>query len=493
MPTTPAPDLGFVLGVTLVVYVVFMYALSFAVKNRISDTADFLVAGRRLPLSLAWATILATWFGAGALLTTADEVRKGGLERAALDPVGAGLCLLIAGLFYARPLWQMGLLTVSDFFRIRFGPRAEVLSALILVPSYFGWIAAQLVAIASLLELFLGFNLALGILLTAVVAMGYTLQGGMWSVTLTDAVQIALVFVGLLYLSWLVLAELGAGSVAGGLVHLWSATPPEMRAPIPTGTAEAFLGWISIVAIGALGNLPGQDLLQRVFASKSAKVARDACLVSGFLYLGFGLFPLLLGLSARLLVPETVSKSIVPTLAHIFLAPFPAVVFVVAVVSAVLSTLTSAILSPAGVLAQNVFMRYTRGRFSALTLDRLAVVLVTAASVATAFLGEDTYSLLEDAYELPLVGLFVPLTLGLYRHPKSEHSALASMGVGFGLWVLHYAAGWESFLPPLLGAWEPWLPSSLTVTGMSLLAYLAGERWGRRRSAAPEAPAGTAG
>lgn len=482
-----APDLGFLLGATLVVYVVVMYAISFAVKNRVTNTADFLVAGRRLPLSLAWATILATWFGAGALLTTADEVRHGGLERAALDPVGAGLCLLIAGLFFAKPLWEMGLLTVSDFFRIRFGPRAEVLSALILVPSYFGWIAAQLVAVASLLELFLGFDPTWGLLLTAVVAMGYTLQGGMWSVTLTDAVQIALVFAGLVFLSWIVLAELGTGSVFGGLVHLWHATPPEMRAPIPTESAAALLGWVSIVAIGALGNLPGQDLLQRVFASKSAKVARDACLISGFLYLGFGLFPLLLGLSARLLVPETVSKSIVPTLAQLFLQPLPAVIFVVAVVSAVLSTLTSAILSPAGVLAQNVFERYNRGRVPSLALDRVAVVLVSAASVGVAFMGESSYTLLEDAYELPLVGLFVPLTLGLYRHPKSEHSALASMGVGFGLWVAHYVAGWETFLAPWLGAWGPWLPSSLTITAMSLLAYLAGEVWGRPRPASPGA------
>jgi solute:Na+ symporter, SSS family len=473
-----SPDLRFLLGATIVGYVIVMYGLAFAVQGRIKGAEDFLVAGRRLPLSLAWATLLATWFGAGTLLAATDEIRREGLNRAALEPLGAGSCLIIAGLFFARPLWEMGLLTLSDFYRRRFGPRAELVSAFIMVPTYFGWVAAQFVALAGILELFFGIRLEIGILLVALVGMGYTLLGGMWSVTLTDAVQISLVLVGLVYLGLVALGGLAGGDPWLGLQRLARETPPEMLRLIPTDSARALIGWISIFLVGALGNIPGQDLTQRVFASRSASVARRACILAGCAYIGFGMIPVTLGLVANLVMPDSVDRAVLPALAHLFLTPTGAVVFTVAVISAVLSTIDSAILSPASVLAQNVFERVNRGRIGGLTLNRLAVGVVTAASLGMAYMGESAYSLLEDAYELPLVGLFVPLTLGLYGTPRGERPALAAMLVGGSLWFLHYFAGWEHFLGPLADRFDVLIPVSLGGTACSLIAYLVANRGG---------------
>jgi Na+/proline symporter len=468
-PFTVPRDLQLLLGATLVLYTAVMLGLAYAVKDRIHATEDFLVAGRRLPLSLAWATLLATWFGAGTMLAATDEVRRGGLQRAALEPLGAGSCLIVAGLFFAAPLWKMGLLTLSDFYRRRFGPTAEVVSACIMVPTYFGWIATQFVALAGMLELFFGLDLELGILLVALVGMGYTLLGGMWSVTLTDAVQITVVLLGLVYLGTSALAGLGGGEVSAGWSRLWLETPAEMRRLIPTDTLRAFVGWISIFLVGTLGNIPGQDLTQRIFASRTATVARRACLLAGTFYIGFGLIPVMLGLVARIALPGSVERAVLPALAHLFLSPVGTVVLTLTVVSAVLSTIDSAILSPASVLAQNIFERLNRGRIPSLTLNRLAVVLVTAASLGMAYMGESAYSLLEDAYELPLVGLFVPLTLGIYGRARGEAPAVAAMVTGGALWLVHYFAGWEQFLGPALGLA---LPPALGGTTLSLLAYL---------------------
>ena len=139
------------LGLTLAVYVAVLFAIGWWARGRIHDATDYLVAGRRLSMPLATATLFGTWFGAGTLLAVADEVRSQGLRATALDPVGAGGCLLLAGLFFAAPLWRLSLLTLPDFFRMRFGPRAEMVGALLMVPGYFGWIAAQFVALAGLL------------------------------------------------------------------------------------------------------------------------------------------------------------------------------------------------------------------------------------------------------------------------------------------------------------------------------------------------------
>jgi Na+/proline symporter len=459
------------LGLLLVVYTIGMYALSLWARRRIHTAEDYVVAGRRLPFSLAWATLLATWFGAGTLLTAADEVREGGLQRAALDPFGAGLCLILAGLLFAGPLWRMGLLTVSDFFRRRFGPRAELLSALIMVPSYFGWIAAQFVALAGVLELLFGLDPAVGIALVALVGTGYTLLGGMWSVTLTDAVQMALVVVGLGVLGVEALAALGDGAVADGWHRLVTETPPEMLSLVP---ARDLVGWLAVLAVGALGNLPGQDLLQRVFASRSAGVARAACLAAGMSYLIVGMVPLLLALVSRLLFPQDAGRAILPALAHLFLSPAVAAVFLLAIVSAVLSTIDSALLSPATVLAQNVAAPALGldGR-PGLGLHRTAVAVVALASLALAYVGESAYSLLESSYELTLVGLFVPLALGLWRPPHREAPALAAMLGGVAIWLAHSLLGWELLLAPWLepAGWR--IPVSLAATAASLLGWLA--------------------
>ena len=126
-------SLRIILAIAVVVYFCVMYAIAAFASGKIHNTEDYVVAGRRLPLSLSWMTILATWFGAGTILVIPDQVRKEGMTAAGLDPFGAGVCLLLAGWFIAGPMWQEKLLTVPDLFRRRFGPRAELLAALIMV------------------------------------------------------------------------------------------------------------------------------------------------------------------------------------------------------------------------------------------------------------------------------------------------------------------------------------------------------------------------
>jgi Na+/proline symporter len=340
-----------------------------------------------------------------------------------------------------------------------------------MVPSYFGWIAAQFVALAGMLDLMFDVGMTLGILLVAAVAVGYTLLGGMWSVTLTDGFQITLVFTGLLFLAATTLSTLGDGSVVLGLARLWADTPPEIRRPVPHGS-QALVEWLAVFAVGALGNIPGQDLMQRVFSARSAAVAAKACLVGGALYVTFGSIPVMLGLAARLQFPDDLSRAVLPALAHAFFEPLPATVFAVVLVSAVLSTIDSAILSPASVLAQNVLVHVNRGFMSPLVLMRVAVLVVAGCSLGLAFAGESAYALLEDAYELPLVGMLVPLVMGLYREPRTPLSAVFSILVGLCLWLVHYFAGWTYFFEPWTESLAVPPPAAITMAACSFIVYI---------------------
>jgi solute:Na+ symporter, SSS family len=457
------------LAAVLVAFVALMFGIAVWARGRIATVEDYLVAGRRLSWPLATATLFATWFGAGTLMTATDEVRAEGLRAAALEPIGPGLCLVIAGLFFASRLWRMKLTTLPDFYRRRFGPRAEVVSSLIMIPGYFGWIAAQFVALAGILDVFWHIPMHHGIWLVAAVGTGYTLLGGMWSVTLTDAAQLVLLLAGIVVLAVTVLVELaGPGNGLGaGLAAFADTVPAEDLVLIPKETAAALVAWLSVLAIGALGNIPGQDLAQRIFAARSARVAASACLAAGVLYIVFGMVPVATGLAADSLGVGG-GQATLAVLATALMSPAVGIVFVLAIVSAVMSTIDSAILAPSSVLSQNLLAKL-RPDASRIALARGSVAAVAACSVAFAYVGQSAYELLETAYAVGMVGLFVPLAVGLASARGSEGAAIAAMCAGILLWGLHVTIGWDDFGGPLLGAFR--LPQELVATAAAWLTY----------------------
>ena len=455
------------LAVALVAFVVLMFGIGFRARARIRTLEDYLVAGRNLSWPLASATLFATWFGAGTLLTATDEARSEGLRAAALEPIGPGLCLVLAGLFFAARLWRMKLLTLPDFYRRRYGVRAEVVSSVIMVPGYFGWIAAQFVALAGILEVFWNVPMHHGIWLVAALGTAYTLLGGMWSVTMTDAAQFVLMIAGLLVLAATVLIELGAdGSLAAGWARLVEATPPEHLVLVPTESAADLIGWFSVLAIGALGNIPGQDLAQRIFAARSERAAMTACCVAGVFYVLLGMVPVTTGLAADILGIDGALGTL-PALAATVMTPVAAMVFVLGIVSTVMSTIESAILAPSSVLSNNLLMKLLPNA-DPLALGRIAILAVAGASLAVSYAGAGAYELLETAYAIGMVALFVPLARGLTGR-GDETAALAAMTVGTALWGAHLALGWETFGGPDLGL--DVLPQELAATLCAWLAY----------------------
>ena len=468
-----------VAAAALGLYTGALFAAAWFARRRIESFSDYLVAGRRLGVGLASAGLLATWFGAGTLLASAEEVRDTGLRAAALEPVGPGICLLLVGLFYAARLRRAGLLTLSDFFAARFDRRSEVASAAIMVASFFGWIAAQFTVLASLLETLFGLPVAVGLAVAFAVTVGYTLLGGMWSVTLTDAAQAVIVAVGLFAVFFSAMAELGGGFL-GGVSRLTRDTPPDLLEIVPSGS-EAFAVWAGLLLAGALGNIPGQDVLQRVFASKTETVARRACLIAGGSYLVLGVLPVGLGLAARLLAPE--GGEILTVLGRILFSPPAALALLLVVVSALLSTADSALLSAGSVLGQNL-LRHAFPGANLLRLSRLAVLIVGAGSLGLAYGGLSAYALLEDAYELTLVGLFIPLTFGLYSKRGGPGAALGAIAAGAGLWALHLALGWNHFLDPLFARGGIFVPGAVGLTAGSAAGYFLGARRDRARESA---------
>jgi SSS family transporter len=449
------------LAVSLGIYLLAMFGLAIKVHGNVQSAEDFLIAGRRLSFPLATATLFGTWFGAGTLLASTDEVRAVGLRAVAMEPLGAGICLILAGLFFAKRLWNAKLITLADFYRERFGRKAELGFSLALY-TYFGWIAAQLVGLAGLFHVFFGLPMWVGVVVCSAVALGYTLLGGMWSVTLTDSVQITILIVGLAMVVFSLFSDVGHGDVLGGMDEVFNKVPVGHLTLIPTEKLSELMNWLNLLVIGSLGNLAGADLFQRVFSSRSAGVAKAACITAGAAYLIVGVAPALLGLAAKVLLPDGIEHSVLPALAKKVLSPGMTVVFTLALVSAVLSTLDSAILSAASVAANNVLRPIMPERFSTLKMVQWCCVGVAGISTLFALFGESAFELLAGSYALNLAGPFVPLVLGMFWRRGDERAAMASFVLGYGITAL------EMIVPEL----DPPVPMPLLALAASTVAYV---------------------
>jgi Na+/proline symporter len=426
------------LAVVLIGYVIGLLLLSIYATGKVKNEEDYLVAGRRLPLFLAWGTLMATWFGAASILGASQAARDEGVIGTILDPFACGVTLIIAGIFFAKPLWKMKLCTMGDFYRQKYGTKAEILASCIQVPGYFGWIAAQYVALAAVQTTFFGIDPKLGLIVAATITMAYTMIGGMWSVTLTDTLQVVIALIGLVILAFVAFGDIGGGSVAAGVARVFNEVDPKKLTLLPSGSSAVVLAWFGIWAVGIFGNIPGQDLQQRVFASNGPNTARWACILAGVLYLIFGMIPIGLGLCSTITHPQPVEGKILMELAKTHFSPVLMVIFIVSVVSIVVSTATSAVLAPAAILGHNLLGRLRLFDGHRLLMERLTVMIVTAGGLAMAFWSDTIFELLEVSLDIAMVGLFVPMIAVMYGRPKGQLSALLAMSFGTIVWLVHY-------------------------------------------------------
>ncbi len=433
---------------SVLVYIAITLAIGIYSTRYVQNSRDFIVAGNRLPLYLEIGTVFATWFGAESVLGASSKMTEGGLLRVIEDPFGASLCLILVAIFFARPLYRLKLLTFGDFYREKYGRAAEAIAAVTLIISYFGWVAAQMIAMGIILHLLSGLEVHTAIVLSFLIVVAYTFLGGMWAVSLTDFIQSVFIVAGIVFAVIELLPQ------AGGWHSVIGSTPPEFFSFLPE---HGFAGWMEYLAawitIG-LGSIPQQDVYQRVMASRSEKVAVQASYSAGLLYLFIGLLPLLLGLMARVLMPgyaETDPQLLLPHLIMQKTSLFVQILFFGALVSAIMSTASGATLAPAVILSENLL----KPRFGKMTdkklllLSRLSVLFVAAISLSLALLRKDIYELVGEASAISMVSLFVPLVAGLFFKSGNQWAAVLSMLAGLFTWIVcNYF--FETGIPPIL-------------------------------------------
>jgi SSS family solute:Na+ symporter len=454
----------------VILYLLVSVGIGLYAATRVQNVRDFAVAGRSLPLPVVTATVFATWFGAEAVLGISATFVKEGLRGVVADPFGSSLCLMLAGLFFAPRLYRLNLLTVGDYYRVRYGRTVEVLCTICVVVSYVGWVAAQFKVLGLVLNVITGGAVSqpAGIVIGAAIVLTYTTFGGMFSVAVLDFVQISVIMGGLLYIVSVVSGL--AGGVGAVIDHAAAAGKLEFFPPASWSAWIPFVGaWMTMM----LGSIPQQDVFQRITSARDERTAVRGSLLGGTLYFLFCFVPMFLAYAATLVDPakfgaliEQDSQLVLPTLILQHTPMAAQIVFFGAVLSAVMSCSSATLLAPSVALSENVvrpaFPRLNDSEF--LRLMRV-VLLGFAATVLTIALWSDSsiYKLVVNTYKITLVAAFIPLFAGLYWARANTQGALCAIVLGVVSWI-----GLE-LLGPSDAVWPPQLIGFL-VAGAGMVA-----------------------
>ena len=431
----------------VLVYLLGTIALGLWAAKRVKTTADFAVAGRHLPLIMIVTTTFATWFGSETVLGIPAKFIDGGLKSVIEDPFGSSMCLVLVGLFFAGKLYRMTLLTISDYYRERFGRGVEVACSIVIILSYVGWVSAQVTALGIMFNLLSdgAISIALGMVLGTVSILAYTLFGGMWSVAITDFVQMIVLVIGLTVIAFFAADQAGG---AGKVIALVRSKDLLQFFPEPSFQGIAFFLGAAVTVM--LGSIPQQDVFQRVMSAKDIQAAERGPVIGGLCYLAFAFVPMFIVASALIIMPEQAQallkddpQKIVPTLVMEHMPFVMQVLFFGALLSALKSVASATLLAPSVTFVESIWRPFKPHMSDREQLMTMRVTVLGFAAIVCSWAiksqGTSIYDLVSSSYTLPLVGAFWPLVCGLYWKRATTQGAVFSVVLGLATWLFFLA------------------------------------------------------
>ncbi|WP_140633457.1 sodium:solute symporter family protein [Methylibium rhizosphaerae] len=461
--------------VFVILYLVGTLALGVWAGTRIKSTADFALAGRSLPLVMIITTTFATWFGAETVMGIPAKFVQGGLNAIVEDPFGAGTCLILVGMFFAARLYKMNLLTIGDFYRERFGKGVEVFCSVAIILSYLGWVAAQITALGLVFNVLSAGEISetTGMVVGTIAVLIYVVVGGFLAVAWTDFIQMIVLVIGLAVIA-IFASDLAGGT--GKVVEV--ATSANLFKFFPEPSFNEIMFFIAAAITMMLGSIPQQDVFQRVMSAKDADTASRGAMIGGFAYILFAFVPMFIVSAAVVVMGDSAMElakndyqKLLPSFIMTHMPLVMQILFFGALLSAIKSTSSATLLAPSTSFVENILRNLYPNMTDRQRLLSMRITIflfsVMVLVYAIAMKGTSIYDLVSSAYQVTLVGAFVPLVMGLYWKRATTQGAVLSIVMGIVTWLLFFpqVTTWgESFpgqLAGLIAAFAGMLAGSL--------------------------------
>lgn len=460
--------------VGIATYVLGMLYVGYAVSKRIKTEDDYFLAGRSLGPGLATFSIFATWFGAESCIGTSGKVFRSGISGTHADPFGYGLCIILMALIFARVLWNKQITTLPDLFRSRYSPSVERVAAFIMIPSSIIWAGAQIRAFGQIIHVTTDYPVVVAITMAAAVVILYTMFGGLLADAYNDLIQGIAIMIGLVILLAVMVDKLGG-------VHAALATiRPQSLDFFKLEEGSWWERW-EMWLVPILGSMMSQELVSRVSASRSADIAAQSAYRAAVIYILVGLMPVMIGLIGHAFHPDIQeADSIMPLLAKTHLHTFLYVIFVGALVAAILSTVDSTLLTVSALVTHNLVNPIfpNQSDRQKVLLARGGVVCSGLIAYSIAFTAESVTEMVEAASGLGGPIILVLVCFALFTKLGDHLSAMVAMIMSVATWFV------GNYVYPLEAP-------VITTVIVCFLSYLAMVPWAKKTPQSLPGPQGS--
>ena len=420
-------------AVVIVVYFLAMLAIG-AWGLRMKGLEDFHLAGRSIKLVLLTGTFCATIIGASATLGMAGLGFSKGLPGAWWMLSGTAGLLVLATLF-AEKVRATGCYTLPELVGSFYGERARFVASSLIVISWVGVIAVQIVASGKVLGAVFGGNETLFMAVCTAVFVLYTVHGGQSSVIRTDLVQLMIILTGMIVLFSKALEAGGSGLLLG----LSFPTSPEM------GSNDV----VTMLLVVGSAYLVGPDMYSRLFSAHSPREAKVSAAIAAVILIPTAFLITSLGIFARSLYPAAAPEQAIPLLLTGLLSPGTEGLVAAALLAAFMSSADTSLMTATSILTLDIYRKISpdSSERKLMTVSRLSVLAIGVSALALAVSMPGIIKTLLIAYTVFTSGLLLPVIAGFYRDRLglTPSGALAAL-VGGGLTAIFLGQKY-----PLLG------------------------------------------
>ena len=438
--------MNYTLITCVVLYLLGTLAIGVWAGSRVKNTRDFAIAGRSLPLIMVVTTTFATWFGAETVMGIPARFVQGGLSSIVEDPFGAGMCLVLVGMFFAARLYKLNLLTIGDYYRQRYGEGIEVFCSVAIILSYLGWVAAQITALGLVFSVLTNgaMSESAGMIVGTLAVLIYVVAGGFLAIAITDFIQMIVLVIGLSVIAFF------SADLAGGTAPVFAlAAKGDLWNFLPPPKLHDILFFVAAAITMMLGSIPQQDVFQRVMSAKSAPTARAGAIIGGLSYIAFAFIPMFIVGSALIVMGDSglaLAKNdyqrLLPTYVMTKMPLVMQILFFGALLSAIKSTSSATLLAPSTSFVENILKNVRPNMTDKQQLFAVRVSIVGFAAMVLTYAiimkGTPIYELVSNAYQVTLVAAFVPLVMGMYWKRATTQGAVLSITFGLLTWLAFF-------------------------------------------------------
>ena len=409
------------LGLAVYFVILMLIVLS---EKRDQTQQDYFFAGRELPFWALSMTFVASWWGAGSALSTADLAFADGLG--AFVYYGVPVLIATALIFWMAPIIRaLPYLTQGELIAKRYCPLAGRWLAFLIFLFMTLNAATQMVGIGLFFGQYLGLSYERAVIVGTVAVVLYSMFGGFRAVVLTDIIQFIFLTLASLVVFWV------AWDISGG----WEAIrvkASNLGLTGYTGMTEGFSKYLIYVITFGLAWAIQANIWQRVSAARNVPDARKMAGLSFFIYIPLYLMVVLIGMAGFVIFNDLPVGGVVPSLVADYMPPALGAMVFVGVAAAIMSTMDSLINTAAMTLTMDLGLGKHSGR--PIYYSRLATVLVSIVAVVIALKVRSILDLAWIASDIITTGVFIPLIFALmprWGRFGTAFGAILSMIGGF--------------------------------------------------------------